>query len=179
MWKALRSLFLLAALLVGASGDLGARTNSRRRRRGRSEQKAGEGGKEREREDVEFAVSAASIGLLAAGVVVQAGWKAYTIYKERRKWEIMARDMKCVENLADYSKITAMIKFMRVVGLVSAAGGVEKGNADVEDVALVGRLERTCDMMLQQRKESYVEQAAEGGRRGGVEGYPERGGAVT
>ena len=147
MWKALRSLVLLAALLVGASGDLGARANSRRRRRGRSE------GKEREAEKLEF-VSAASIGLLAAGVVVQAGWKAYTIYKERRKWEIMARDMKCVENLADYSKITAMIKFMRVVGLVSAAGGVEKGNADVEDVALVERLERTCDMMLHQRKES-------------------------
>ena len=153
MWKALRSLVLLAALLVGASGDLGARANTRRRRRGRSEQKAGEEGKEREGEELEF-VSAASIGLLAAGVVVQAGWKAYTIYKERRKWEIMARDMKCVENLADYSKITAMIKFMRVVGLVSAAGGVEKGNADVEDVALVERLERTCDMMLHQRKES-------------------------
>ena len=149
MWKALRSLVLLAALLVGASGDLGARANSRRRRRGRSESK------EREAEKLEF-VSAASIGLLLApaGVVVQAGWKAYTIYKERRKWEIMARDMKCVENLADYSKITAMIKFMRVVGLVSAAGGVEKGNADVEDVALVERLERTCDMMLHQRKES-------------------------
>eukprot|EP00947_MAST-08B_sp_MAST-8B-sp1_P006428 g6428.t1 len=114
-------------------------------------------------------VDPASLGLLAVSVVMKAAWKAYTVYKERFKWDNKLADAKCIENLEEYQKLASMLKFMRVAGLVASAGSIEKEkkkdkdqlsrargeSTDALDVGLVDRLESVCQTMLHRKGRAY------------------------
>ena len=104
--RLLTSLLVLAALVDGRRVELRGRSKERK---GKEKQQSHEEDGSNERMEAKMPVDPASIGLLAAGTVVYAGWKAFQVYKDRAKWEEKDLTTRCMEQLEQYQKISTML----------------------------------------------------------------------